>query len=99
MQSGNSVYKDGVLSVAVLAAFDSLFPKKKDPPNFKASYLNLAKPKKKSISIYKQFYIKPWFLSFFVITQISKGGGKKKSVYSGTSVVSSPGLKLPSRIS
>lgn len=26
MQSGNSVYKDGVLSVAVVAVFDSLLP-------------------------------------------------------------------------
>lgn len=76
MQSGNSVYKDGVLSVAVLAVFDSLFPKRKQTrPFFFSEPLTSASQNKKTnkqiklgFSIYKQFYIKPGFLSFLVIT-------------------------------
>lgn len=73
MQSGNSVYKDGVLSVAVLAVFDSLFPKRKRTrPFFQNRWHQPRKIKNKQIkqgfSIYKQFYIKAGFLSFLVIT-------------------------------
>lgn len=73
MQSGNSVYKDGVVvffflsfkSVAVLAAFDS-FPKQKTevPPIFKTSSLNLS-TKNRTISIINDIILNHDF-SFFL---------------------------------
>lgn len=49
MQSGNFVYKDGVLSVAVLAVFDSLFPKMKtDPPLYSEPLTQASQTKKKT---------------------------------------------------
>lgn len=64
------------VSVAILAAFDSFFNKKKKknqpevPPTFKATSLNLSTKQQKH---YKRYYIKPWFL---IVLEIPKSPEK-----------------------